>query len=426
MKRKSILSLLIILVTFAASARTMTIYECVAKAQEHYPEVAQYGLIEATMNFNISTASKAWLPQIGVYGQGTWQNDVMEFPEALTDMLEKQGVSYPGFKKLQYKAGVNIEQSIWDGGAINAKKELARTEAEIQRKSVALDLYNVASRVEEVYFSILIIDRQLEQISATKILLDSVMNTVNVRISNGVAMESDRYETEAKIVETVRNIDRMTIMRDTFKSVLGLFVGESIDNVTLVAPAAVESNTTTKPTDDIFQARLQSLSAKEKAISVSLRPKIGAFANAYYGYPGFNTFKSMTSSNPNFNFFVGVKVNWNIGEYYTKKNRLNLIVTQRQAIATEQKTMEYNRSIQSMKINGEVEALESSIATDKRMVELRRSIRMSAQTQYANGVTDATTLLSKVTDEETSRLAMTIDELMATQAIYKLNRSNNR
>lgn len=212
MKRKSILSLLIILVTFAASARTMTIYECVAKAQEHYPEVAQYGLIEATMNFNISTASKAWLPQIGVYGQGTWQNDVMEFPEALTDMLEKQGVSYPGFKKLQYKAGVNIEQSIWDGGAINAKKELARTEAEIQRKSVALDLYNVASRVEEVYFSILIIDRQLEQISATKILLDSVMNTVNVRISNGVAMESDRYETEAKIVETVRNIDRMTIM----------------------------------------------------------------------------------------------------------------------------------------------------------------------------------------------------------------------
>lgn len=207
---------------------------------------------------------------------------------------------------------------------------------------------------------------------------------------------------------------------------LGLFVGESIDNVTLVAPAAVESNTTTKPTDDIFQARLQSLSAKEKAISVSLRPKIGAFANAYYGYPGFNTFKSMTSSNPNFNFFVGVKVNWNIGEYYTKKNRLNLIVTQRQAIATEQKTMEYNRSIQSMKINGEVEALESSIATDKRMVELRRSIRMSAQTQYANGVTDATTLLSKVTDEETSRLAMTIDELMATQAIYKLNRSNNR
>lgn len=426
MKFFRLLSLFLIIWATTGNARTLTIEECVAMAQAHYPEVAQFGLIEASKDFNVANASKAWLPQIGVYGQGNWQNNIMQYPQALIDMLAQKGVAYPGIKKLQYKAGVNVEQSIWDGGATEVKKQQIRTEAEIQKRSVALDLYDVASRVEDVYFSILIIDRQIEQMKITKNLLDSVMNTVDVRIANGVAMLSDRYETEAKIVETNRQIDRMKILRDTYKSVLGLFIGECMDNVDFIAPEISLSNPATKPTDDFFEAKLDNLSAQEKAISVSLRPRIGAFANAFYGYPGFNSFKAMTSSNPDFNFLVGVKVNWNIGEFYTRKKRLDLIAVQRKAIATEQRTMEFNRGIQSMKINGEVSALENSLAADKKMVELRRQIRMSAQTQYANGVTDATTLLSKLTDEESSRLTLTIDNLLIIQTIYKLNRNDNR
>lgn len=426
MKLRRLYTLLLGMAAVIAHASTMTIDECVAKAQEHYPEIAQYGLIEASANFNLANASKAWLPQVGVYGQGTWQNDVMTFPEALTNVLAMQGVQYPGFEKLQYKAGVNVEQTVWDGGATNANKEQIRTAADIQKKAVALDLYDLATRVEDIYFSILIIDRRIEQMKTTKNLLDSVMHTVDVRIANGVAMLSDRYETEAKIVETDRQIDRMTIMKDTYMAVLALFVGENIDGKALLVPAVAETPFATKPTEDIFLAKLANLTAKEKAVAVSLRPKIGAFAGAWYGYPGFNSFKAMTSSTPNFNFLIGLKVNWNIGEFYTGKNRRNLISTQRKAVETEHATLEYNRNIQAAQIDGELAALQNSLLTDNKMVELRRQIRMSAQTQYANGVTDATTLLSKVTDEESARIALTIDELMVVQTKYKLNRTNNR
>lgn len=108
MKIRLLTSLLLTSAALGAGARTVTLDECVAKAEEHYPEVAQYGLIGATKEFNVTNATKAWLPQANVYAQGTWQNDVMEFPQALTDMLAQQGVNYPGINKLQYKAGVGV------------------------------------------------------------------------------------------------------------------------------------------------------------------------------------------------------------------------------------------------------------------------------------------------------------------------------
>lgn len=409
-----------------AHAESISIENCVALAESNYPQVAQLGLIDATRDFNISNAAKAWLPQAQVYAQATWQNDVMEFPQALTYMLQSQNVEYKGINKFQYKAGVSINQSVWDGGSISASKSRLRTEAEVEKKDIELDIYDVASRVEEIYFSILIIDQEIQQINSTSVLLDSIMNSVNLRIRNGVAMETDRYETEAKIVETDRRITQLNILKKMYVNVLSLYVGSNLDNVTLEIPSEIELPKGVKPTDALMQAQLDNLSAQEKVVSASLMPKFGAFVNTFYGYPGFNTFKGMTSSNPNFNFLIGLNINWNIGELYTRKNRLQLIATQRNRIQATKNTLDFNRDLQSLKISGDVESLKSSLDSDKRLAALRREIRIAAQTQYANGVTDATTLLSKVTDEESSRIAMKIDELKVMQAIYKLNRNDNR
>lgn len=291
---------------------------------------------------------------------------------------------------------------------------------------MALDLYDVANRVEDLYFSILILDRQIEQLELTRELLDSVKSTVDVRLANGVAMESDRLETEAKTVETNRQIDRLSILRRTYMQALELFVGESMDGAELSEPSAPVIDTEPRLTDQMAQARLQSLAAQEKSVNASLMPRIGAFVNAYYGYPGFNTFKTMTSTNPTFNFLVGVSVNWNIGSLYTRRGQLGLITAQREAVETEQNTLAFNRSVQSLSIRGEIATLQNALETDSRMAELRTQIRMAAQTQYANGVATATTLLAKMTDEQTARMAMTIDRLMIKQAMYKLNRNEHR
>lgn len=156
--KRIIISLSALISVFMMRAETLTIQDCVRLAGEHYPAVAQYGLLEKVTQFNLSNASKSWLPQGSVSAQATWQNEVAALPDALTNILSQQGVEYPGLDKLQYKAGIDLNQQIWDGGKTAASRKAIETGADVERRSLDVQLYDVQGRVEELYFALLLFD----------------------------------------------------------------------------------------------------------------------------------------------------------------------------------------------------------------------------------------------------------------------------
>lgn len=107
----------------------LTLDECRRLAREHYPEIRQYDLIRQTAEYTLSNARRAYLPRFGLSAQATWQTAVPDFPDALTDMLARQGVDFPGMDKDQYKLQLELEQTIWDGGQSSADKRIAEAEA---------------------------------------------------------------------------------------------------------------------------------------------------------------------------------------------------------------------------------------------------------------------------------------------------------
>ena len=52
----------------AALTAQVTLEECVGMAQENYPLVRKYNLLQQTEEIELSDINKGWLPQIGVYG----------------------------------------------------------------------------------------------------------------------------------------------------------------------------------------------------------------------------------------------------------------------------------------------------------------------------------------------------------------------
>ena len=44
-------------------------------------------------------------------------------------MLAQQGIDMPGMNKDQYKAALELNQTLWDGGESEADKRIARAEA---------------------------------------------------------------------------------------------------------------------------------------------------------------------------------------------------------------------------------------------------------------------------------------------------------
>ena len=76
---------------FPLSAQTLE--ECQRAAEQNYPLIRQYNLIENTTDLTVANIQKGWLPQISASAQATYQSDVVSFPNEMQAMYQKMGIS---------------------------------------------------------------------------------------------------------------------------------------------------------------------------------------------------------------------------------------------------------------------------------------------------------------------------------------------
>ena len=139
--KKVFFTLIILFLTFFQMRSQLTLEHCQELARENYPAIKKYGILEKSLEIDLSDINKSWLPSISIYGQGTVQNITPSFPKALEDVLAQMGQEIKGLGNLQYKIGVDLSQPIWDGGASKAKRDLARSQDEMQKAGLEVELY---------------------------------------------------------------------------------------------------------------------------------------------------------------------------------------------------------------------------------------------------------------------------------------------
>ena len=413
---------------FSASVfAQMTLETCQELAREHYPEVKQYDLIRLTEQYDLSNAARAWLPQLSLSAQATWQNEVPEFPEALSGMLSQAGVTIPGLKKDQYKVGLELNQTIWDGGKSNADKRLARTEAAEQRAMTDVDLYTLKKRVNELYFGILLLEEKLSQTYRTIALLESNLDKMRSLVTNGTALASDADAVEAELLTARQQATQIEASRTSYRKMLELFIGEPLQE-NLLRPEFEEMATTelTRPELVLFDAKKNRLAAQEALIKSSTRPKFGFFAQGYYGYPSMDYFASMMSNEWRWNLLTGIRMSWNFGAYYTKKKSLNKLRTAQQSIDLQRDVFRFETDLQISQETGDIARLRKTIADDARIVSLRQSVREAAESKLRNGIIDTNDLLQKITDEAAARSAQSVHEIELLKALYELKHTTNQ
>lgn len=415
-------------VVCAAASSGQSLDECRRLAREHYPEIRQYDLIAQTEQYNLSNAARAWIPQVALSGQATYQSATPTYPEAFKTILQANGIEMAGIHRDQYKVSIDVSQHIWDGGKSRADKAIAKAEAEEQRSRVDVSLYDLQSRVDNLYFGILLLDERKAQTEVLIELLASNLARLQTYYKNGVAMQADVDAVEAELLAARQTLGQVESSRISYRRMLEIFIGQPLttDNLERPAMQQLQSRTLARPELALFEAQESILTAQRKAINVSLMPRFSAFAQVYYGYPGLDMFKSMVSSDWSFNAIAGVRVSWNIGAFYTKRNNLEKLNAAEKQIAVQRDVFLFNTQMQTTQDDGEIARLRQAITDDSRIVELRRRVRMAAESQLKNGVIDATDLLRKISDETAAALARSTHEIELLQSIYRLKTTLNQ
>lgn len=426
MKRTVIIIISLALLT-AAHAQ-VTLEQCHKLARENYPLIKQYALIEQSSEFTFSNLTHSWFPQVNLSAQATYQNETPSFPDKMKTMLSTSGLEMKGLARDQYRVQLDVSQKIFDGGKASSQRALTQAQDLEQKAQTDVDLYALNKRVNDLYFGILLMDDRIKQTGMTLEMLGGNLDKLQSHVRNGVATSADESQLRAEIMAVEQNKTTMQWTRKSYQHMLEILINKSLEGETLVMPHDIEPATLTsnRPELRLIDAKISTLEAREKEIKASVLPVISAFGQAFYGYPGYNTFENMLNHKWSLNAMVGVRATWSLSSLYDRKNNLNKLTTQRQQAELQRDVFLLNNSLETSRENDEISRLREIIKSDATIVDLRRDVRRAEESKLRNGVIDIHRLVERITDENTAAQSQIIHNIELLKTIYDLKNTVNQ
>lgn len=409
----------------ASVAQAQTLEECQQAAEKNYPVIKQYGLIAQTTGLTVKNIQKGWLPQITASAQATYQSDVVSWPENMQRMYQQMGLNMKGLSKDQYKIGVDLQQVIYDGGAIGSQRTIARQEGKVQEAQTEANLYQVRKRVNEMYFSLLLLNEQIRLNDDVKALLLSSEKKLAAMVKGGTAATSDFDNVKAERLSVAQQNESLKSQRQMLQRMLSVFCGMEVSNPE--KPAAVEASASAnnRPEIRLFDNQLKLAEVQEKALDTKLRPTLGLYAQGYYGYPGLNMFEDMISRKWSLNGIVGIKLSWNIGALYTHKNDKAKLKAQRELIENAREVFLFNNNMEQIQQTENVSRYRTMMQGDDEIIALRTNVRKAAESKLAHGIIDVNSLLREINNENAAKTQQAIHEIDMLKEMYNLKYTNN-
>ena len=378
--------------TLAGSvAAQVTLSECVEKARNNYPQIQELGLIREAEKYDLSTASQSWLPQLTISGKAQYQSKVVEMPFEIPEF--KFNLPHD-----QYSLVGEVSQTIWDGGSTANKKRRVRADAKIQSKQLEVSLYGLRQKVENIFRGILLIDKQIAQNEIAVKSLYRNRESVLAGIEHGVSYQSDLSIVDVNILNYKQTISSLHADRQAY-------VDLPIDTATLARPEL-----------QLYKAQLEQTQIQRRDLQSNLYPKLNLSLQGGIGRPGLNILKNEFEPY----YTVGVKLQWNLGALYSRKNDIRKIAVQKERIERQQEAFVLNTMLDVTDQLNEVHKAEQVLAQDREIIRLRKEIRQAGEEQYKQGVIMLTDLMEMIDEEFNARVAQSLHQVQLVMAICDL------
>jgi outer membrane protein TolC len=402
MKRKFLILIILImsqgLVTKAQ--KILTLKECYDKAavinalaleKEAYTEIWQ---------LKDKNLSKGWLPTLDANGSFLYNSSVIDMTEILGS-LPFQGISdmINPLPHEQYKITVDINQVIYDGGAIKGARALEQADLNVNQKQTETDLYKLRGQINGYYFNLLLLDSQKELLQNYLELINKRISSMNSALASGVILRTDIDVITSEKIKLEQQMGENRIRKASLLKILAGLIGTEIDDsAEFVLPSQRDELTIelSRPELQLFDLRKEHLNAALQVVQSTRMPKAFGFATLGYGNPpGSNFFKDEFAPY----YILGAGLKWNIFDWNKAKNEKQVINLQQGIIDNRKNDLRDNliRLLDSK--SAEISNLESLLKSDSELIAIRKRITATAESQYENGTITATEYMNEMNTE---------------------------
>ncbi|MBI2420166.1 MAG: TolC family protein [Ignavibacteriales bacterium] len=393
--------------------RALTLQQCFDEVTANYPLIKQKGLTESARDFNVSNAVRGYLPQVNFTAQGTYQSDVTELP------IKISGMKVDPITKDQYKAVLDITQVIRDGGTISAQVDMHSASSIVELQKTEADLRKVKEQAQQLFFSLLLLDAQIEQAKLLQKDINTGLNKLQSASANGVASANDVYVMKAEYLKSVQRETDLQMNRSACNDMLCLLLGAGKVNMAPALPEPLLAENTPeikRPELQMFTMQHQLIEAQRELTLSKVMPKISLFAQGGYGKPGLNMLKNEFS----LYYVAGARLSWQLSGFYTNSNEREVLKISDESVKIQQEVFIINTKMQMQQQYRDAEKMQALLKSDDEILELRAKIKSTALAQLENGVITSNDYIREINQEDSARLNKALHEVQLRMAQYAI------
>ncbi len=409
---KKLIFIVFYLSTAFSYSQTIDIQTCYQKASENFPLTKQKELIKSSGDFKIKSLTTNYLPQINLNAQATYQSDVTKLA------INIPGINAPDISKDMYKATLDINQLIWDGGSISGQRKVETLNTQSEEQNLETEIYKLKERVNQLYFNILILKKNKELLEISKKDISLKLQKIESGVKNGVVNESNADNLKAEIIKIEQKIIEIQSTEKASIEMLKELCGIEIpDNTSFNTPEiAVNSSVfdNLRPELKSFEINKNKLSATQNVLSSKLMPKLIGFGQLGYGRPGLN----MLSNDFQSFYIVGAKLSWNIWNWNQTQTDRKILDIQKDIINNSKDIYQKNIKMAYQRDKAEIDKFTELILKDLEIINLKTKIAKNASSQFDNGYINSNDYLNDVNAETMAKINYEIHKIQLNKAKF--------
>lgn len=393
-------------------------------AYRHDARARQGPLEESALELRLRNLASEWLPQPRMRGEARYQSDVPRIE--LEDDAGAPGIEFPVVPQERYEAAVGVEQTLYDGGAIAARRHVARARTAESRAHLETTLYELRRQVDASYFGVLALGARQDE---TRLLiedLESRLRRARSGVAAGVRLAGEADALEAELLRARQRLEELEADRRATLAVLESLTGVALppavelplpdleDEVVAArrpggAGGSVADTSVSRhhPAFAAFDATAARLREEAELAGRTRLPRLVAFGEAGYGRPGLNQFADAWDT-----FWIGgVRLEWAPWQWGRVAREQALLALRREAVRTEEEAFAAALGRGATAELADLDRLRATIETDERIVALRERVERQEGRRFEEGVITAADYVDARTDLLRARVALRLHEI---------------
>jgi len=393
---------------------TVSLSWCLEKTGQNHRRSGNPEILESISQNKLRNIRAGNLPQAEVNGKASYQSDAI----ALDMDIPIPGIVFPESPKDQYKISLDITQSIYDGGYSKNKQNVELVSKDLDNSQLEMDIRSTKMQVKDLYFNILLIQKNQEIIDVSLAQLYENRSVVEAGIKNGVLLSTDLDLLDVEIIKLEQQKAELENSRTTGIQMLSHMSGEFIGPATVLETTSFpipENDSVQRMEQLLFTLQWQQLDKSKTLIKSRSLPKVYAFGQFGYGNPALNMLKDEFDTY----YVVGAGVKWTIWDWNTNKREREVLGLQQNIVESRKLQFESDIATALMSQKSVIENHRENLKAYESILTLRSRITSTAKAQLEQGVIKTLDYITVFNQETIARIQYENEKTLLQQSIAR-------